>query len=303
MKLCLLFPVACSVLVTSAAFAQSAPQLAPPPPPPPSTGAATAAPPPLPPPSPSPAPAPAPAAQAGQPAPVVTPAQPNVTVVQTPAPVVTQAQGPQPYPAPEADPDAPPPARTGFQIALRTGYSVPFGHVAGDRTMSDMFTGQVPLFVELGAKVHRNVFVGVYTALSFGGAGDAFDKVCSGGDKCVGVGFRIGVEAQYHFRPAEKVNPWAGYGLGLESAAVGRSGGGNDQTTAVGGIEFARFSGGVDFRLSRVVAIGPALDVSLGRYTATSTDINGVKTDDTIPSNERRTHGWMTLGVRLTFLP
>src|SRR4051812_1724874 len=71
-----------------------------------------------------------------------------------------------------------PPARTGFQMALRTGYAVPMGNARGanpgstgsDLAMSDGFSGQVPIFIEIGGKVIPNLFVGGYLGLGFGGA-------------------------------------------------------------------------------------------------------------------------------------
>ena len=57
-------------------------------------------------------------------------------------------------PAPPAPNDAAPPARTGFQLALRTGYMVPFGQATGapGDTMGNTFSGQVPLIVDIGWK-------------------------------------------------------------------------------------------------------------------------------------------------------
>jgi hypothetical protein len=85
-------------------------------------------------------------------------------------PTIARAQTPPP--APE---DAVPQARTGFQLALRTGYMVPFGQATGapGDTMGNTFSGQVPLIVDIGGKLTPNVFLGGYLGLGFGGTAES----------------------------------------------------------------------------------------------------------------------------------
>jgi hypothetical protein len=68
-------------------------------------------------------------------------------------------------------------------------------------------------------------------------------------------------------------------------------------------VEFAKLSAGLDVRLNKTVAIGPVLDVSFGRYSTSRIDDDRGKIDRDIASDDRRTHGWATLGVRVAFLP
>src|SRR4051794_2710215 len=69
-----------------------------------------------------------------------------------------------------------PPAHVGFQLGIRTGYALPMGKAtASGAGMSDLFSGQVPLFVEIGGKPSPNVFIGGYLGLGFGGSAD---KAC-----------------------------------------------------------------------------------------------------------------------------
>src|ERR1051325_2757250 len=103
--------------------------------------------------------------------------------------------------APPAATGAPPP-RVGFQMALRTGYAVPMGKVRGSDpvtgstdgfAMSDNFSGQVPICIEIGGKVIPNLFVGGYLGLGFGGSAGQLGALCSqGGLTCVTVGVRFG---------------------------------------------------------------------------------------------------------------
>jgi len=195
-----------------------------------------------------------------------------------------------------------PPARTGFQLALRTGVSVPLGEVAGNQKMSDTFGVHLPLLVDVGGKVIPQLFVGGYLGVSFGGAGGATGRDCDrDNDSCGALGFRFGAQVQYHILPDRKVNPWVGYGIGYEIQQLSRTRRGNDVTTSLGGFEFAHFLFGVDFRLSRVFGIGPFLDISLGQYGTQSSTTNNVTSSGPIGSTS--VHEWFTLGVRGVFFP
>jgi hypothetical protein len=193
----------------------------------------------------------------------------------------------------------------GFQMDLRTGYSIPLGTAvsspivsdASSLKMSDLASGQVPFIIDIGAKVIPELFLGGYFGLGFGGEAGAVKAACdANGGGCVSVSIHLGVEAQYHILPGGSANPWLGYGIGFESLAVSQGGSGSD-SIGLGGFEFARFMGGVDFRVNRVFGVGPFVDLSLGRYSTVSA--NSVSTDLTSPV----THEWLTLGARFVFFP
>lgn len=195
-----------------------------------------------------------------------------------------------------------PKERVGFQMALRTGYAVPLGDAQENVEMSDVASGQVPLFVEIGGKVSPNVFLGGYLGLSFGGPDGALEAICDPWDACVSVGMRLGAEVQYHILPRGSANPWIGYGIGLEALAVGFEEDDDEGSVAYDGFEYARLSAGVDFRLSRVFGLGPFLDFSVGEYTGYEVDIPGVSDDEGDIENGAA-HQWLTFGVRGVFFP
>lgn len=200
-----------------------------------------------------------------------------------------------------------PPARTGFQLALRTGYSIPMGKtgfaVPNLQTgsvgygMSEVTTGQVPIIVDVGGKIIPQLFLGGYFGLAFGGEAGGAKAACEyNGGACISVSAYLGIEAQYHILPAGPVNPWLGYGIGVESLAVSE-GNNSNNNLSFGGFQFARLMGGVDFRVNRTFGVGPFVDLALGRYSSVSegsrsVDINGG------PG-----HQWLTLGVRFVFFP
>lgn len=250
-------------------------------------------------------------------------AQGTMAPAQPPSPPVevapTPTQPPPVQPAPPAQPtsssDVPPddehkgdgpPARTGFQIALRTGVAVPLGELDKGEKMSDAFTPQWPIIADLGFKVIPQLFLGGYVGIAVGGAGDTFKKACESANvDCLSIGGRIGIQAQFHFNPDGKWNPWVGYGIGYELAGVSGSKGNNKVSVAVAGVEYAHFMAGADYRINKTVGIGPFADFALGQYSIATleTTVNGLtqRRDGDIQNTSM--HEWLTLGVKVTFFP
>lgn len=55
--------------------------------------------------------------------------------------------------------------------------------------------------------------------------------------------------------------------------------------------------------INRVFGIGPYVDVALGHYTSFNYDTGSSRGSLNIENDERRTHGWLTLGARFVFFP
>lgn len=197
-----------------------------------------------------------------------------------------------------------PRARVGFQMALRTGYAVPMGKLS-DRSNADLsnfFSGQVPVFVEIGGKPNPHLFLGGYFGLGVGGAAGVQKDACETANaSCVAVGLRLGAEIQYHILPEGSTNPWLGYGIGYESLAISGSAGGTTESVAVGGLEYAHLMGGVDFRLSHGFGLGPVVDFSVGQYSHARFESGSTTIDEDIQS--QATHQWLTFGARFVFFP
>ena len=190
-------------------------------------------------------------------------------------------------------------------MALRTGYAIPMGKATNaDRDdMSESFGGQVPLFIEIGGKPHPNFFVGGYLGIGFGPAAGAVKSFCDdGGITCTEIGVRLGAEFQYHILPEAMANPWIGYGIGYESTGIAMSAGGQTGNFTATGLEFAHFMAGVDFRLNRVLGIGPVVDFSLGQYSRVRTEFPGSAARD-LEIADKAMHEWLALGVRVVFFP
>ena len=189
--------------------------------------------------------------------------------------------------------DGPPRARHGFQMAMRTGYSLPFGNVGNGTKLSSIDGDEVPFLFDLGAKFNDYVFLGGYFGFAVGGCGSSMEP------DCVGLGLRLGPEIIVSLVPDGWVDPWLGYGLGMELGGNG-SNSGNDAVDTFGW-ELAHFTGGVDFRVSHGFGVGPFVDLGLGEYTALSITLNNQESD--VPILEHAVHGWMTLGARFVIFP
>ena len=198
-----------------------------------------------------------------------------------------------------------PPARTGFQVALRSGVAIPLGDVQKDLKLSDVAGPQFAATVDIGGKIIPNLFVGGYLGLNIGGAGGTLADSCTKASaSCTAVTLRIGVQAQYHIIPDGKVNPWVGYGIGYEATSINESVGGLSVTTTAGGLEFGHIMGGVDFRISKVFGLGPFVDLSVAQYSSYDTgssSVNGTSTSHDIQN--KALHEWLTLGAKFVFFP
>lgn len=248
---------------------------------------------------------------------------PSLALAQAPAPagptLDTRAFTGQPPPtATPATPRAPeaPPARTGFQMHFvpLTAIAFPFGDATGARrdTLSGRYSWQwVPLEVGLGAKIIDELYVGAYLSLGVGyeGSDSRVSARCEAGNdveddvSCNSVTVHAGIEARYNFAPADSMNGWIGYGFGMSSAnqTISDSGRYRESTTARG-LDLARLSGGLDFRVKRGFGLGPFGIVSVGRYLHTRTEIR----DDVTFSGDienKATHAWVMLGLRMVIFP
>lgn len=229
-----------------------------------------------------------------------------------PAPAAYDAAATGPREAPGAyayePPAAPPPfARRGFQLALRSGLAFPFGSfrdrgdagiAGGAPDASDLVGPQIPLTLDLGAKVTKWIFLGGY--LSFAGglaAGDLSASCDALKADCRALSFRVGAQVHYAIAPDARVNPWLGYGLGYSSVTVGD--GAVDVTYR--GFDFGHFMAGLDLRLSRTLGVGPFVDLTVGKYASRTIEATGSRIDGDISG--RSFHYWLTVGPRLTIMP
>lgn len=199
--------------------------------------------------------------------------------------------------APNAPRRAPPP-NEGFQLAIGSGYSIPFGNVDDSLSQSNFVSGQVPLLMDIGYKLSPHVYMGAYVGLGFGQAGDRLANLCDdSGVDCSSSTLRVGFNLQYHMNPGDRWNPYIGYGIGYEFTSFEASGPGGNAAVSVSGFELARLGVGVDYRASSAIGFGPYADLGLGIYSNISDG------GPSMPLASASMHGWLGLGVRATLFP
>jgi hypothetical protein len=262
-------------------------------------------------------PAPAPAATAPAPAGTTAAVPPAATPpTGAPPPSATPAiapAGPPAAPGSDAPPGPPPrPAASGFQAAFRTGLLVPFGEASGksNDSLGRRYAWQIPFAVDLGARFAESFFAGVYFGFGFGSTGSdgELERACDDDDEdgendivCSVWTLRAGLEGIYSFSPAAHMNPWVGYGIGYEASIASYSDReqGYSETITSSGITWAQLSAGIDFR--KGVGIGPFLEVSIGEFRKTTTEIGDERFR--LPMNDRALHAWIMIGGRLVTNP
>jgi hypothetical protein len=195
-----------------------------------------------------------------------------------------QVEGREPAAAPAAD--------TGgtLEIGLRLGYGVPLGKTsdADDAELSKVYGGKIPIWLDAGALLTRNIMVGLYGQYAPALMADDF---CSDGD-CSGNVIRFGLQGHYRLSPGESTNPWVGVGIGYEIASAKREVGGVSFSGSTSGIEFVNLQGGADFELSRGFDVGPFASLSIGQYFWASAE------GDSQDIEQKALHLWLVLGVR-----
>src|SRR5258708_3052335 len=104
-------------------------------------------------------------------------------------------------------------SETGLQFALRAGLMLPFGKTAEEGTgysihhrsgasMSDSFSGFLPIWIEGGYRFNPNFFLGAFFQYAFG-----FTKNCDGGPVGSGSDLRGAAEGHYHLLPRRRSVP------------------------------------------------------------------------------------------------
>ncbi|HYS82648.1 MAG TPA: outer membrane beta-barrel protein [Anaeromyxobacteraceae bacterium] len=187
---------------------------------------------------------------------------------------------------------------TSWQLALRSGYSVPFGKStdsSGD-DLNKMVSGAVPLALEINYRITPDVYVGAFGRYGFGSLGEPLAAACTGGS-CSASTLEIGLGAYYHFRPRDAVDPWLGLGVSYEQMTIKASGAGGSADLTVAGFQFLDLQLGFDYQASRLFAAGPFVSFALGQYSKFDVPGNSGTISNTA------LHGWFNVGMKLSLNP
>lgn len=187
---------------------------------------------------------------------------------------------------------------SGVEIGLRAGYALPLGDAESGSSMSDAFSGMVPLQLDLGYRVNGNWFAGAYFQYGFAFVKDG----CAGsGVSCSASDLRFGIQAQYHVMPTAAFDPWVGLGIGYEILHISLSddASGASGSESLSGLEFANLSIGGDYHLSPTFSVGPVIQLTVAQYMNAS--ISAGDTDVSGSIDNKGMHMWLSFGLRGVF--
>jgi hypothetical protein len=159
--------------------------------------------------------------------------------------------------------------------------------------------------LDLGYRTSRNWWLGISAQAGLGIYGNACpDKV-----KCSWSEVRIGASALYGFSPENSVNPWLGFGVGYEWLRLWGLGKLAPETSVSGQRELlggpqVNILGGVAFRLTDSLSIGPYASAAAGMYLTSHFLCRGAAQCESNSSvEEKAVHVWLSAGVRGSYGP
>src|SRR3954468_796244 len=154
---------------------------------------------------------------------------------------------------------APVPDRT-FEIAIATGYAQGGGKLGGELgSLEDVAGPGAAVEVDLGYRIIPQLTVGLYGTLAKSQHGDRIDS------NTEVLGAAAGVQAAWHFRPHVSIDPWVSLGTGWHALWLDPDGG---KVTSLQGLDLARLQLGVDYRVTKDIAIAPVIGGSLSMFVS-----------------------------------
>lgn len=150
--------------------------------------------------------------------------------------------------------------RNAFEIGVATGYTQGGGPVGGNLAHLEDISG-AGAAVELDAsyRINPTFSVGAYGTFSKYATGDRVS------DSTDVLGASAGIQLAAHLRPDRSVDPWVSLGTGWKGVWLNADQGKN---TSLQGLDLARVQLGVDYRVSKDVAISPVIGGSLGMFVS-----------------------------------
>ncbi|MFT3695738.1 MAG: hypothetical protein QM831_21555 [Kofleriaceae bacterium] len=151
------------------------------------------------------------------------------------------------------------PLSNAIEIGLNGGYAQGAGPVGNDMSHLNAISGAGGQ-VELSAAYRINPWVSVGL---YGNLATFTNSKDDPNDNVYGAG--AGIIATAHIRPAHSIDPWVSVSGGWKGLWLDHDQG---KTTSFQGFDLARLQLGVDYRITREVAIAPMIGGSLAMYVS-----------------------------------
>jgi hypothetical protein len=147
-----------------------------------------------------------------------------------------------------------------LEIGVGAGYAQGTGDIgSGMSSLGDLSSAGGTAELQVGYRIIPQLELGLYGTFSGFASGDAL------ADSTDVLGATAGVQAAWHFLPAETIDPWIGLSTGWRGLWLTPSEGKN---TSLQGFELARLQVGVDYRVTPEVAIAPVVGASLSMFVS-----------------------------------
>jgi hypothetical protein len=145
-----------------------------------------------------------------------------------------------------------------LEIGVATGYTQGGGKLGGTMTNLEDISGPGgAVELDLGYRVIPNLTLGAYGTFSKYRHGDSIDSSTDV------LGATAGIQGVLHLRPERSVDPWVSLGTGWRGLWLDPPSG---KVTSLQGLELARLQVGVDYRVSKDIAIAPVIGGSLSMF-------------------------------------
>jgi hypothetical protein len=152
------------------------------------------------------------------------------------------------------------PVKNALEIAVGTGYTQGGGKLGGALgNLEDVSGPGAAVELDLGYRIIPQLTVGAYGTFSKYQHGDLLDSSTDV------LGATAGVQAAWHVRPDTSIDPWVSLGTGWRGLWLNPSSG---KVTSLQGFELVRLQLGVDYRISRDIAIAPVIGGSLSMFVS-----------------------------------
>ncbi len=147
-----------------------------------------------------------------------------------------------------------------LEIAVATGYTQGVGPIGGGmQHVEDVSRAGGAVELDAMYRINPTFAVGAYGSFSKYATGDHIS------DQTDVLGATAGIQAAAHLRPERSVDPWLSIGTGWRGMWLSPESGKN---TSLQGLELARLQLGVDYRVSKDVAISPVIGGSLNMFVS-----------------------------------
>jgi hypothetical protein len=155
------------------------------------------------------------------------------------------------------------PVKRAVELTIGTGYMQGFGNIASRQpSLTDLGTAGGGVQGGVGYRIIPRLTIGAYGSWGMFGRGDQADPT---GNLYTAT---AGGEATWHILPdGYEFAPWVSLGTGWRGYWMT----GNQGTTATHGWEIAKLQVGIDYRMTRDIAISPVVGLDLTTFFTQST--------------------------------